>query len=152
MSNFKFDWVPETELKPKSIILEEGKGHFLIDKVHTIHSKTGDPLRTLDGRPKITLQLLVTDTSGQKGIVYQDVTTAMPWLIKALADAVGIPALYSQGGLDLVRIVGCEGECIIKTKSSPGYSDKTTVGQFLAKNEDHTYDLPGHDEDNKLPF
>jgi len=147
---FKFDWKPEDELKPQRVILHEGKGTFSIDKVHTHHTKTGEALTTKDGRAKITLQLTVTDNLGQRGVVYQDITQAMPWVVKALADALAMPGLYSQSGLDTQRILNREGECMIKTKKQPGFDDRSEIS-FLPCVDPHAPQQQSDIPDD-LPF
>ena|ERR1700683_4256873 len=134
MSMFKFDYVKEEDLKPKVILLSEGQADFRIDKVHTI-DKEGHPLVTKDGRSKISLQLTIKDSRGVRGVLYQDLTQAMAWMVKGLSDSLGMPKLYNVHGLDLNVIIGKTGKCMIKTKQSPGYDDKSVVHYFIAKGD-----------------
>ena len=88
--------------------------------------------------------------------MYQDITAAMPWMVKGLADALGVPSLYNKEGMNTDLIIGAEGQCIIKNKvlQSPGYDDKhiSTIGSFLPKADMPNNDVYEKDHLDDLPF
>lgn len=131
MSMFKYNWVPEDELKPQAIIFAEGEASYKIEKVKTI-DEHGFALKTQKGDPKITLQLNIKDQNGTRGTLFQDITQNMPWMIKGLADSTGMPSLYNKQGLNLNAVLGLSGKCMIKNETNPGYDKaKSRVHYFM---------------------
>lgn len=133
MSVFKFDYKSEEDLTPKTILLMPGEASFKIVGVFD-KRKDGTPLTTMDGTPKLTVSLSVIDASGASGLVYDDVTSKMAWKVKALLDAVGLSNLYnSSGTFNPDDLVGCIGRCVIETRKSEGYADRSTVKKYIKK-------------------
>ena len=159
MSIFKFNYVPPEELTTGAVILADGPASFSVKDVRYT-DKDGEPLKSGNGDPKVTVVLNVKDSNGMEGTIYENLTPKTNWKIHGLLKGVGKKHLYTEEGVDFALIKGCSGKCILKTESRPGYNDRTTIAQY----EDHfTYAdpvkfssnekvTPGPEFDDSIPF
>jgi hypothetical protein len=162
--SFKYDYIPAEKLqsdveKLEVKILAEGPAHFVIKKIFD-KDKQGMGLTTRDGIPKIRVLLTCTDVNHIQGAIWHDISAKMPWAIKTLCDAVGLPMLYRPDGvLDTHKLVGLEGQCILDTRPAEGqYEAKTVIKQYLPHPAgagvgfEHQLDTAGLEEDDDIPF
>jgi hypothetical protein len=157
---FKYNYVPADKLedKPANMPLRDGKAKFIVKAFYDM-DKSGQPLKTLEGTPKINLLLAITDFQNSKGTIYDTITANMPWKIKQLSEAVGMPGIYNESGqIDFGKMVGYEGECLIKTQESDKYGARSIVDKYLphpASNQDSTHGPSVDDDsflDDDIPF
>jgi len=161
---FKYDYVPVDKLEDQTRleikILAEGDADFKVKAVFE-KDKDGNQLTTMAGISKIRVLLSCKDKKGDSGAIFHDISANMPWAIKTLCDAVGLPALYHRSGtLDTAKLVGLEGKCVLQTKPAEGkYEAKTVIKQYVphpggvAPEQAHAG--PGwtqDDEDEEIPF
>lgn len=157
--SFKYDYVPVDELQDDSrlpsIILAEGEATFEIVKVFD-KEKSGYPMQTKAGDSCFKLMLAVTDSNRRKGAVWHTISAKMPWAIKALADAIGMPNLYSsRGEIDLKTLEGHDGQCEIATQEASGqYKAVSVIKKYLPNPVLHDVHNRGpiDNTDDDLPF
>ena len=123
MSLFRFDFVSEEDLAPKTHLLIPGEAKFKVVGAFST-KKDGTPLTTMSGDPKLRLSFSVTDANGTTSLVYDDITSKMAWKIKALLDSVGLGALYDKSGaFSPEDVVGAMGRCVIETRTPEGATE-----------------------------
>lgn len=155
MSLFNFDWVPEEELVPKAVLLSPGEASFVVKKYYD-RDKMGNWMMTQNGQRKFSLELLVHDCKGEKGIIFEGITSKMPWKLKGLCDAIGKGTLYNRSGeIDLSQLLGGMGKCILKNEQNPGYNERTVVEKYIKAGDSgnsRQQEFKQQDEDDDLPF
>ena len=155
MSIFRFDYKNPSDLEPKMAQLTPGDAKFKILAIFET-KKDGSPLTTMDGTPKITLSLSVTDCNGESALVYDDLTAKTAWKVKALLDALGLSELYDESGtLNPSDIAGGIGKCVIEVKKSEGYADRMVIKKYVKAGKQasipkqHVAEDPN---DDQIPF
>lgn len=156
MSIFKYNYVPvEQNQSAKPTILSEGKAKFLIDRFYDT-DKEGLPLKTAkDGLPKVNLVFKVTDKDGKTANVWDTFTSNTGWKFHDLGNSIGIPGIYNQNGyLDLSKLLGFRGECMIKIEKSVSGESRNVISKYWPCPEHMMHSLPNakQDLDDDLPF
>lgn len=119
---FKFDYVDEEGLNPRKIIAE-GDGYFKVIEVKEAVSKSGNP--------QLLVEMMLKDMEGKTTLYTEYVLQDAAWKIHAICAAIGRKDLYSRTGeLNYNHWIGEHGKCVIKTKKSPGYNDKSAISKY----------------------
>lgn len=156
----EMDYIPEDELEVKFTILKPGTAEFVI-KGFKDKDQNQAPLTNKKGEKMVRLDLIVTDSTKQKSMVYDYITSSTQWKLKSLSDSIGWPELYAKDSNDKIcfdpsKIIGMNGVCMVKTSSSPGYDDQTVIDKYLraenSKMNRHKFPSEGNDTDDDVPF
>lgn len=157
---FKYNYVPVEQLEEKatSVLVEEGKYAFTI-KAFYDKDKNQMLMKTQDGTPKVNLLLSVINLKA-RGSIYDTITSNMPWKIKQIGDALGMPALYNASGtIDFSKLVGYSGHCMVKTQQNEKYGAKSVIEKYLPfqlAEADHVDNTPSQEDDrfvdDDVPF
>jgi hypothetical protein len=142
----KYDYKSPEQLEAERPKLQEGLAQFEITKSEDAVSKTS-------GNPMISLQFKVWDVNGKTGVVFDYITSAQSYKIKALCYAIGKPEWYAMDyDLQAHELVGFAGKCMLKNEAStnPAYSDKMKIHYYVEKEESSTL-VPPHAQENE-PF
>ncbi len=146
--NYIYEEADQNELVS---VLTPGDATFQVKNVHN-KDKNGENMRSSKGDDMIKVELLVKDSHGKSGMVYEYITSKMGWKLRALCKSIGKENLYNKSGnMDVTQLKYGTGSCSVKTHSSAGYDDKTVIDKFyegVAKNDPS---LP-NTEDDDLPF
>jgi hypothetical protein len=113
-----------------------GPAKFSVRMVYD-KDREGQPLVSKStGQPMLKLELFVTDSRGTKAVVYEHLTRAMGWKVKAIGDCLSLPSIYNaSGAFNPNLLVGKEGQCLLKIENS-GYGDKCVVEKYLPSGSD----------------
>ena len=115
-------------------VIEPGEGVFKVVKAEEKTSRAGNDMMVVTFR--------LTDARGQSTLANEYLISSNdPTQNKSTATKVynllcgiGKPSLYGKP-LDTNDIVGCTGQCIIKTQKSddPQYADKSVISKYIAQ-------------------
>lgn len=115
-------------------LLTPGEAQFEIE--HVWDKKEGKPLTSKAGNPMIRLKLLVTDSQGETGTVWDYVLLNTPNKITALLNAIGksewVERLNEQN-LNVLELAGEKGHCTLKNDHHETYGTRTVIGWYLQK-------------------
>lgn len=135
---FKFDYKDESEKPavrdgiPPWDKLAPGPAHFEVISFSTT-DKQGNPLQTQDGRSKVRVSLRITDKTGHCAHLYETWTEKNAhFVMYPLLKAIGRKDLYKKEGIDINRILGLEGECILAENDKP-FGGKIKIAEFIEK-------------------
>lgn len=131
MSIFHFNYKKPEDLGPTIMVLTPGEAKFKVVSIFD-KKKDGSPLTTMDGTPKLTMSLSVTDSAGNNSLVYDDLTAKTAWKIKTLLDSIGLGELYDpSGAFSPEDVIGAMGKCMIETRHTEGYDDRSNVKKYI---------------------
>ena len=143
---FAVDFYTDEELSP---LLTPGEGRFKIKEALEKVSQAGNPM--------MVLNMDLIDCNGREGFHSEfliksedDRTNRMTAAkIKAIANCIGKPDMYSEGAvLHSIDVLGEKGKCMIKTQISKDsqYPDKSIVAKYLPVQADAPVDNTPNDE------
>jgi len=125
------DYKDPSELTAGFALLEPGECTFVVKNVF-YKDKEGHDLKSGAGEPKVIVIVEATDVNGTQSSIYEHITAKATFKAYTIAKAVGRKEVYEPDGTDFDALKGLSGKCIVKTKSSPGYNDKSEVSTYMA--------------------
>ena len=103
---FKFDFFETESVPGEQILLTPGPAKFKIKAAYTT-DKHGNQLKTMNGDPKLKVDLFVTDSQHQSTFCYEHITAKNGWRLGKLLKAIGKGQLYSkEGKIDTRQLLG----------------------------------------------
>lgn len=133
---FKFDFFENESSPTEQILLTPGAAKFKVKAAYTT-DKHGNQLKTLNGEPKLKVDLFVTDSEGKSTICYEHITAKNGWRLGKLLKAIGKGELYNKDGrIDTRQLLGAMGDCIVKTSPARDkYAASTVVEEYIASEQ-----------------
>lgn len=130
---FKFDFFETESTTTEQILLTPGPAKFKVKAAYTT-DKNGNQLKTLNGEPKLKVDLFVTDSENKSTICYEHITAKNGWRLGKLLKAIGKGDLYNkEGRIDTRQLLGGTGDCVVKTSPARDkYAASTVVEEYIA--------------------
>jgi hypothetical protein len=136
-------------------LLKEGDGTYVITAVCE-EDRDGGRLKDRHGNDMIKIMLDVTDAQRKSARVNQFVTGAenMSWKIKQIAESVGMPELYNDGGnFNPQKLDGARGDCTIFTEPGRGeFGARSSIKKWLPAAPGNQVPQAAPDIEDDLPF
>ena len=145
MSTFKFEYEEDPKPFSEFKIIPEGEGEFEIVDAAVGKSKSS-------GNAQMIFKIRIY-SQGQNTLYMKYVQYNQPYIIKAMAEAIGHPEIYNKTAeLEVYKFLNGAGTCVIKTEVSnnPRFPDKSVISKFIPR-EPIKYSAPVEDND-ELPF
>lgn len=153
MSLFTFQYQDPEHLKgpldPSK--LKPGDASFRIINAYTT-DKDGNTLLNAEKNPYMQVQLLITDSEGNEGLVYDRIFAHWPWQVKQFLESVRLDLLYKDEGFDTTLLTGCAGNCVITVKEVPGKGTYTNIKRYLVPETKAVAQTIEQAFDDKIPF
>lgn len=124
--SFKFNYKSTEDMNPFKVI-SDGEGYFLVTQVEEKTSKVGNEMLVLTMR----LQNERGEQTLYMNYILQNEYTADN--LYRLCDAANKIDLYtsSKGEIDLPKLLGLKGRCVIETVSDSRYGDKSVLKKYI---------------------
>lgn len=121
-------------IEDRDNLLTVGLSYFSIKAIYDTDRRSGSPLVSKSGYPMIMVVLVVTDSTGMTGTIYDNISSNVSWKLEGIKKACGIKEeIYSQDieAFNKNVLQGRGGYCSTVINKSQLYPDRMAIASYL---------------------